>query len=126
MATGFLIDSNIIIDFSAKKLAGKQHEYVAEIIDNFPQISVNNKIELLGFEVVPPQIKLFIDQVSIIGLDDEVVDLTIALRKEYKIKLPDAIIAATALVNDLTIVTNNIKDFSNISGLQLINPYSIT
>ena len=54
------------------------------------------------------------------------VDLTIALRKEYKIKLPDAIIAATALANDLTIVTNNIKDFSNISGLQLINPYSIT
>ena len=126
MATGFLIDSNIIIDFSAKKLAGKQYEYVAEIIDNFPQISVINKIELLGFEVVPPQIKLFIDQVSIIGLDDEVVDLTIALRKEYKIKLPDAIIAATALANDLTIVTNNIKDFSNISGLQLINPYSIT
>ena len=126
MATGFLIDSNIIIDFSAKKLAGKQNEYVAEIIDNFPQISVINKIELLGFEVVPPQIKLFIDQVSIIGLDDEVVDLTIALRKEYKIKLPDAIIAATALANDLTIVTNNIKDFSNISGLQLINPYSIT
>jgi predicted nucleic acid-binding protein len=39
-----------------------------------------------------------------------------------KTKLPDAIIAATALVNDLTIITRNIKDFDKIEGLEVLNP----
>ncbi|WP_256565294.1 PIN domain-containing protein [Dyadobacter chenhuakuii] len=45
------------------------------------------------------------------------------IRKLHNLKLPDAIIAATAMVYNLTLVTRNTKDFSNISGLTLINPY---
>jgi predicted nucleic acid-binding protein len=37
----------------------------------------------------------------------------------------DAIIAATAIVNKLTIITRNIKDFEKIEGLEVINPYNI-
>ncbi|MBK8704770.1 MAG: PIN domain-containing protein [Saprospiraceae bacterium] len=44
----------------------------------------------------------------VLSLTDDVVQ---KLRKQYKIKLPDAIIAATALVYDLTLVTRNISDF---------------
>ncbi|MBS1530058.1 MAG: type II toxin-antitoxin system VapC family toxin [Bacteroidetes bacterium] len=83
-----------------------------------------NKIELPGFKQVPEQIILFIENSFVIGLDDAIVTQTISLRKEYKIKLPDAIIAATALILDLTLVTNNITDFKKITGLKLLNPYA--
>jgi len=40
-------------------------------------------------------------------------------------KTPDAIIAATAMSHGLTLVTNNERDFTNIKGLNVINPYEI-
>ena len=49
---------------------------------------------------------------------------TIALRKIQKIKLPDAIIAATALVHNLTIISRNTSDFKNITGLTCLDPYT--
>jgi len=60
---------------------------------------------------------------TIWGLDDEIVERAIEVRRLYKIKLPDAIIAATALVYNLTLVTRNTVDFKNISGLALVNPW---
>jgi len=45
------------------------------------------------------------------------------IRKQYKIKLPDAIIAATARIYNLTLLTRNTKDFQEISGLLTINPW---
>jgi predicted nucleic acid-binding protein len=53
------------------------------------------------------------------------VNKTIQLRQKQKIKLPDAIIAATALVNGLALVSNNTKDFKNIPDLELVNPYDM-
>lgn len=43
----------------------------------------------------------------------------------HKIKLPDAIIAATCIVNGLEIITYNAKDFENIVGLKVIEPETL-
>lgn len=56
-------------------------------------------------------------------LYDDIVNKTISIRKSNKIKLPDAIIAATALVYDLTLISRNTSDFKNIAGLQSIHPH---
>ncbi|MBS1751893.1 MAG: hypothetical protein JST63_18485 [Bacteroidetes bacterium] len=45
------------------------------------------------------------------------------MRKTYNIKLPDAIIAATALSYELILITRNTIDFKNINNLKLINPW---
>lgn len=67
----------------------------------------------------------FLSFADIVSLNEDVVDRTISLKKEIKIKTPDAIIAATALVNDYTLITNNFSDFKRISGLKIFNPYQL-
>lgn len=51
--------------------------------------------------------------------------LCITLRKTKRIDLPDAIIAATALSQNLIIISRNVKDFTGIDGLQVLDPYSL-
>ncbi|WP_414693006.1 type II toxin-antitoxin system VapC family toxin [Parapedobacter sp.] len=60
----------------------------------------------------------FVFNSTVIGLDNNIVNETIRIRKIHKIKLPDALIAATAVVNDLTLIADNEKDFLKVSGLK--------
>ena len=125
MGTEYLLDTNTIIDFAAQKLPNNSHNQLAVIIDTSPQMSIINKIELLSFHHVPAQIIAFIETALIIPLSENIIEETIHLRKNYKLKLPDAIIAATALVFDLVLISHNISDFKNIKDLQLIDSYEL-
>ena len=82
-----------------------------------------NRIELLGFKGLSQKESLafeaFVKNGMLINLDEDIIIETILLRKEYPIKLPDAIIAATCIVNSLTLISNNSKDFEKIKGLSL-------
>lgn len=62
---------------------------------------------------------------TIVGLNDDITKATIQIRKKNKIKTPDAIIAATAIALDYTLITRNISDFKKINGLKLIDPFSM-
>ena len=83
------------------------------------------RIEILGHHSATDKLTDFIDLANTYQLTNEVEKQTIELRKHKKIKLPDAIIAATALVHGLTIISRNTKDFINISDLQYLNPYEL-
>ena len=99
-----------------------------KLIDQFLgeqySISVINRIELLGFKGLTEResdaLSSFISNSNIFDLEEDIILETIQIRKIYSIKLPDAIIAATCLVNNCTLVTNNVKDFDKITGFQLI------
>jgi len=67
----------------------------------------------------------FFETSNIFELIDEIVNKAILIRQKQKIKLPDAIIASTALVNGMILVTRNTKDFKNIPDLETVNPYDI-
>jgi len=125
MGKSFLIDTNVVIDFSHGIFSEKSKNFVAKILNKEPIISAITQIELLGFSVVPPQIESFVRYTSIMGINNSIIEKTIAMRKRYRIKLPDAIIAATALVNNLTLLTRNVADFNNIEGLNIVNPHEI-
>lgn len=62
---------------------------------------------------------------TILPINETVINQTIKIRQTKKIGLGDAIIAATALAHNFTIITNNEKDFKNIDGLKVINPHKI-
>lgn len=64
----------------------------------------------------------FINLSSIIGINKNIMDVTIELRKNTKIKLPDCIIASTAIIYDRTLITSNYKDFEKIKDVKTFYP----
>ena len=67
----------------------------------------------------------FVNQSTVYYVDNEIIKETIRIRKNYRIKIPGAFIAATALVNKLTLIADNDKDSLKISSLKYINPNKI-
>lgn len=124
----YLIDTNTAIDFLDDKLPISGKQLLANVIDDACILSVVTKIELLRFDA-PPNIYQtlsdFVHDSVIMSLDGAVVDRTIGVCKENRIKLPDGIIAATALVHNLILITRNMSDFRRVGDLQLINPWDI-
>jgi len=86
-------------------------------------IATITEIELLCYPDLTTKeetlITSFLDHCIRQDLTRAVTDKAIAIRKEYRLKVPDAIIAATALVSDLPLVTMD-SDFNNISSLDVI------
>lgn len=64
----------------------------------------------------------FISGSIVLDLNRAIVDQTIAVRKRYRLKLPDAFIAATAIVNNLTLIADNDRDFGKVDILKYTNP----
>ena len=125
MGQKYLLDTNVVLDFMGRKLPEKSKKLLSEIIDEQINISSINKIELLGFKDTEQNLIDFVNFSEIYHIDNEVIDKTIALRKKYKIKLPDAIIAATAIVNNFILISHNVKDFQKINELKFIDSYFI-
>lgn len=53
-------------------------------------------------------------------MDEAVIEQTIRIRKTFSLKLPDAVIAATAWVHGLQLMTGNESDFKRVAGLNLL------
>ena len=124
----YLIDSNAVIDYLNGRLPVSGMNFLNVVVDDLVMVSVITKIETLGFKTTPEDELLtndFMDIALVIDLNDSIVNQTIAIRKMHKIKTPDAIIAATALSLDLTLISRNKSDFDKIPNLKLINPYEI-
>jgi len=126
MGKGYLIDSNVVIGYLGNKLPNSGMDMMNAIIDDIPNISVITKIEVLRFNTTVDVYKIlenFINESTVFDLNESIVERTISICKSHRIKLPDAIIAATAIVHDLALITRNTGDFKNIAGLELINPW---
>lgn len=99
MARKYLMDTNAVIDYLGNKLPSNA---AAMLDEEELGISVNTRMELLAWRNATAQqisiLKEFIDSTIIHNLEESVILGGIELRKNYRIKLPDAIIAATALV----------------------------
>jgi len=119
-----LIDTNVAIFYFGLALTKESEKYIDQILVGKYFISVINRIELLGFKEINKKesdaISSFIANSTIFDLDEDIIIETIKIRKNYAIKLPDAIIAASCLVNNCSLISNNIKDFDKIVGLNLI------
>ena len=86
------------------------------------------RIVTLGFhrpsETERAWLSAAIGRMKVLALSDAVEERAIALRQGRKMGLADAVIAATALVHGLRLVTRNVDDFKHIPGLDLDNPFA--
>ena len=116
-----LIDSNIIIYLSKQDLPLDFFDALDDLY-----ISIITYMEILGYAFESLNEEKYIRELlgifGVIYIDQEIADTTINIRKKSKIKLPDAIIAATAISEGLDLVTRNVEDFKNID-VKLINPF---
>lgn len=116
-----LLDSNIII------YAALNDDPLIDFIGaNSPFVSDISRVEVLGFQkITDEEIKYFnsfFESTTLLAVTEEVILESIRLRQKRKIALGDSLIAATAIINGLALVTNNTEDFKWISDLQIINP----
>jgi len=116
-----LLDSNIIIYISKQELPLTFIEQFDEIY-----ISVISYMEILGYafqeKAEENYLKELLSVFMVLYIGPEISEITIGIRKENKIKLPDAIIAATAISENLHLITRNTSDFKHID-IKLINPF---
>lgn len=107
--TRCLLDTNVVIGLL------KQHSAAVALIEahqldlNQVTISQITRMELLGYPSLPKeeerQILGFLQGCRVLVIDETVEQCAIQLRRTSHCKLPDAIIAATALVHGLTLLT---------------------
>jgi predicted nucleic acid-binding protein len=76
-------------------------------------LSIISEIEMLSFSAIGQEeeskIREFLAQVTIVGLSEEVKQLTIEIRRKYRLKLPDAIVCATAIILDSDLLSNDVQ-----------------
>lgn len=126
----YLYDTNIFIYYLAEEPAVlpffselflSQHEVI---------ISTIVRIELLSFpELSSEEEEIIADllmQFERIPLLPEIENRTIQLRRQHRLKLPDALIAATALHCSACVATRNVDDFKRVPELPLCNPFDVT
>lgn len=116
-----VFDTNILIDHlngfpEAMEELERYSERLISII-TWMEVMVGAKSEQGSVE------RRFLNGFRVIGLDEAVATRGVALRQTYRLKLPDAIVYATAHVESCLLVTRNTKDFSAVPHVRV--PYEL-
>lgn len=124
----YLIDNNVISNYFSGHFSEKSMGFIAEVIDHIPNISVITEIEALSW-INPDKnkekiVQEFIHDANVITISPAIVTQCVTIRRNKKIKTPDAIIAATAIIHNFILITSD-SDFKNIQGLQVIDPIGL-
>lgn len=129
MGKRYLIDTNAINDYLQELYPEKGLLKMDKVLSAEANISVITKIEILSYNpesgILAEKIKTFVNDSTVFELNEEVINTTIELRKKYRLKIGDAIIAATAQLYNFTLVTNNERDFNRVKGLKMLNPHKL-
>lgn len=127
---GFVFDSNILIYHINGQLSSTAALRLYDYFEKPAYISTISVMEVLswpGHSVESlAKTNAFLEIFEEIGINADIKMAAIKTRQNHRLKLPDAIIAATALHLRLTLITRNMKDFKQVNGLALLNPFEET
>ena len=128
LVSGCVIDTNIFIYHLAGVFTDQAEVTLADALESGSYISIITRIELLGWRKHSPDslkaAETLLQSVTEIPLYEEIIQLCISFRKNYPIKLPDAIIAATARHIKVPLMTRNMADFERVPELKMVDPFS--
>jgi hypothetical protein len=127
LSSNYLLDTNIFIYYF-------NGDPIVQPI--FSEIATGNAtglycpvswVELLCYpdlsEAEANQIRAFLRSLTCVALTEAVLDRAAQIRRDYRVRLPDAMIAACAIETDSILVTRNVEDFQRINRLNLFNPF---
>lgn len=125
--TGWLLDSNAVMGYlNQDSTQGFIGQFEQALVEG-AAVSVITTIEVLGWRghdtTSRASAESLLRCLEEMLLSISVVQQAIALRSKYSIKLPDTVIAATALTANLKLMTRNQTDFERIAGLAIVNPF---
>ena len=121
-----LFDSNILIYHLNDAFPSDARRRVEAWIVEGGSLSVITRIEVLGYPQTSALLRRTARLIALfeeIPLHEAVVRRTIDLRQAHRIRIPDAIIAASALTRGVPLVTRNRRDFQAIEGLKVLDPF---
>lgn len=121
----YLFDSNVVINYVAENYDSTTLLKLDTAFDTAFNYSVITFMEVMGFNIdsnVEEKFEKLFNSGKRQDIDDLVMAATINMRKTIKIKLPDAIIAATAIAHNLELLTENTTDFIKVPNLKVLDP----
>lgn len=126
MGTDYLMDTSAASKFLKGQFPSPGMRRMKQLVDEGSVISFVTQIELMSWPIkdatTQNQVAEFLDGSKIIGLSEEIIRVTAEIRRGIGLKLPDALIAATALALRATLVADNDRDFLRVPGLNYLNP----
>lgn len=128
MGTKYLIDTCAVIKYLNEELSTKGLSFMDGVVDVHSIVSFITKIELMVWRSATDEDvlirKTFLDGSEIKYIDEGIINKAIYVRKNCNIKLPDAIVAATTMFYDYTLISTNDNDFNKVIplGLNYLNP----
>lgn len=117
-----LFDTNILIDYLNG--VGQAKSELEKSTDNAISVITWMEVMVGATPQTESVLKRFLNGFINLPIDTQVSAVAVTLRQQYKIKLPDAIVWATAQVHHRTLVTRNTKDFSS-SQAGVCIPYQL-
>jgi predicted nucleic acid-binding protein len=112
----FLLDTNVIIGMYHKSTEVKVLLHDRKVIISQCAYSAITRMELLGFpsitDIEQQAIKTLLNKMVRIAITEDIEATTITFKQRHRVKLPDAIIAATAITYNLELLTLD-KDLSS-------------
>jgi predicted nucleic acid-binding protein len=111
-----LLDTDVLVDH----LRGARRLVAAAAETSY---SVITRAELFaGRAIEEATIVRLLEPFRELSVDREVAERAGRLRREHGVRIADALIAATALVHGLMLVTRNVRDFERVPGLRIDAP----
>lgn len=118
MGLNYFIDTNVALYFLADRM-----------VNPMPAgnlfLSVISEIELLSFNGLSKEeeaaIRKFVSELTVVSISNAIRDESIRIRREFGLRLPDAIIAASALVLHASLLTHD-KQFYKVTALPIFAP----
>ena len=128
MSNKYLLDTNILIYYFNGEPKVQHIFDEIEAVDAAGFYCPISWVELLCYRALTEEqgneMREFLRLLNCVSLTESVLDRAAQIRRDYRLKLGDGVIAACALVEGCVLVTRNVDDFRRVNGLSVLNPFN--